>query len=235
MGIQRTIFAADVESARYSLGGLLLEFLEDGLHMAATDSRRLATCHLPCGRCGDASPPAQRPIVPSKAMSLIDKSIADGEQDVHIAVHHNDIQVRTGGITLYSRLVEGRFPAYKEVIPRDSTRRIELVAGPFLSAVRQAKIVTNEESRGVDFTFEGDTLTLSSVGADIGSSRIELPVSYGGAALTVTFDPNFVADFVKAFDSACPISLEMTDENSAALFRAEEHYQYVVMPLARDN
>jgi DNA polymerase-3 subunit beta len=96
-------------------------------------------------------------------------------------------------------------------------------------------IVTNEESRGVDFTFSGDTLTLASVGADIGTSRIELPVSYGGDEITVTFDPKFVQDFVRVFDSAVPVSLSLNDANSAALFRAEENYQYVVMPLARDE
>jgi DNA polymerase-3 subunit beta len=96
-------------------------------------------------------------------------------------------------------------------------------------------IVTNEESRGVDFSFSGDTLTLASVGADVGSSRIELPVSYGGDGVTVTFDPKFVADFLRVFDSATPVSLNLNDSNSAALFRAEDNFQYVVMPLARDE
>jgi DNA polymerase III subunit beta len=233
--IQRTVFAADVESTRYALGGVLLDHKGSELTLAATDSRRLAVSRVPCTVHGSVAGEGSQPIVPSKAMALIERNITDADQDVQIALHRNDVLVKAGSATVYSRLVEGRFPRYQDVIPREGKHKIELVAGPFLSAVRQAMIVTNEESRGVDFKFSGDSLTLSSVGADIGTSRVELPVSYGGDDITVTFDPKFVADFVKVFDSSTPITLSINDANAAALFRAEENYQYVVMPLARDD
>jgi DNA polymerase-3 subunit beta len=232
--IQRTVFAADVESTRYALGGVLLDLKGSELTLAATDSRRLAVARVSCTVHGDAPADASQPIVPSKAMSLIERNI-DGDDEVQLATHRNDVLVKAGNTTVYSRLVEGRFPRYQDVIPKDGAHKIELVAGPFLSAVKQAMIVTNEESRGVDFAFSGDTLTLTSVGADIGSSSVELPVSYGGDELTVTFDPKFVADFVRVLESASPISLNLNDSNAAALFRADENYQYVVMPLARDE
>jgi DNA polymerase-3 subunit beta len=219
--IQRTVFAADVESTRYALGGVLVDHKGGELTLAATDSRRLAVSRVPCTVHGTAPADAGQPIIPSKAMALIERNIVDADADVQIAIHRNDVLVKSGSTTIYSRLVEGRFPRYQDVIPREGKHRIELVAGPFLSAVRQAMIVTNEESRGVDFAFAGDTLTLSSVGADIGSSRIELPVSYGGDEITVTFDPKFVADFLKVFDSATAVSLNLNDANAAALFRAE--------------
>src|SRR5690606_28946876 len=109
-----------------------------------TDSRRLAVSRTSVTVQGeppaaDASPP----IIPSKAMSLIERNIGDPEADVQIATHRNDVLVKCGSTTIYSRLVEGRFPKYQDVIPRSSNVRIELVAGPFLSAVRQAMIVTN--------------------------------------------------------------------------------------------
>ncbi|MBX3442539.1 MAG: DNA polymerase III subunit beta [Planctomyces sp.] len=235
LAIQRTVFAADVESTRYALGGLLLDVSGEELTLAATDSRRLAVARVPCSLQGEAIPEGIQPIVPSKAMSLIERNIANPDENVQIAATRNDVVVLCGNTTIYSRLVEGRFPRYQDVIPKDGKHRIELVAGPFLSAVRQAMIVTNEESRGVDFAFSGDTLTLSSVGSDVGSSRVELPVSYGGEEITVTFDPKFVADFLKVFDGASPVSLALNDPNGAALLKAEENYQYVVMPLARDD
>jgi DNA polymerase-3 subunit beta len=213
---------------------VLLDLKGSELTLAATDSRRLAVARVSCTVHGDAPADASQPIVPSKAMSLIERNI-DGDDEVQLATHRNDVLVKAGNTTVYSRLVEGRFPRYQDVIPKDGAHKIELVAGPFLSAVKQAMIVTNEESRGVDFAFSGDTLTLTSVGADIGSSSVELPVSYGGEELTVTFDPKFVADFVRVLESASPISLNLNDSNAAALFRAEENYQYVVMPLARDE
>jgi DNA polymerase-3 subunit beta len=233
--IQRTVFAADVESTRYALGGVLMDVKGSEITLAATDSRRLAVSKASATVHGTPAADSPAPIIPSKAMSLIERNIADPEAEVQIAAHRNDVLVKTGATTIYSRLVEGRFPRYQDVIPKESKIRIELVAGPFLSAVRQAMIVTNEESRGVDFSFGGDTLTLASVGADVGTSRIELPVSYGGEDVTVTFDPKFVVDFLRVFDPATAITLNLNDGNSAALFKAEENHQYVVMPLARDS
>jgi DNA polymerase-3 subunit beta len=233
--IQRTIFAADVESTRYALGGVLVEVAGKTLSLAATDSRRLAVAHTTCTQVGEAAPGAARPVVPSKAMQLIGNSVQDDEQEVHLAFHNNDVLVRTGTTTVYARLVEGRFPKYQDVIPRSFNVAIELVTGPLLSVVRQSMIVTNEESRGVDFSFADGNLTLNSLGADIGSSRVELPVSYDGDSLVITFDPRFVADYLRVLDPASSISLNLIDGNSAAVFKADGDYTYVVMPLARDR
>lgn len=232
--IQRTLFATDVESTRYALGGILVEVAKDTMSLAATDSRRLAVAHAACSSTGEAAT-TQRPVVPSKAMQLIERSIQDDEQEVHLAFHANDVLVRSGTATIYARLVEGRFPKYQDVIPRDFKTSIELVAGPFLSAVRQSMIVTNEESRGVDFTFADGNLTLNSVGADVGTSRVELPISYEGDAITITFDPKFVADFLKVLDSSAALTLNLIDSASAAVFKADGDYTYVVMPLEREG
>lgn len=233
-GIQRTLFAADVESTRYALGGVLLDLAADSLTLAATDSRRLAVYRTPCSREGDVAEPPAQPVIPSKAMSLIERSLGDDDTGVRIAVRTNDAVVKAGLVTIYSRLVQGRFPRYQDVIPQESGNRIELVAGPFHSAVRQAMIVTNEESRGVDFSFEAGSLTLNSKAADVGTSTVQLPIAYDGAPMIVTFDPKFVSDFLKVLDPASQITLNLIDANSAAVFRADEKYTYVVMPLQRD-
>lgn len=233
-GIQRTLFAADVESTRYALGGVLLDFNDQGLTLAATDSRRLAVCPVACSVQGGASAGIQ-PVVPSKAMSMIERSLSGGEEDVRIAVHAHDVVVQSGPATIYARLVQGRFPRYQDVVPRDSSVQIELVVGPLHSAVRQAMIVTNDESRGVDFRFHDGTLTLESQAADVGTSKIELPVAYDGAELLVTFDPRFVAEFLRVLEPSAAVSLNLNDPNSAAVFRADGNYTYVVMPLAPDR
>ena len=177
--IRRTTFATDVESTRYALGGVLMELNEEKLTMAATDSRRLAVVTTSCKSQGGESLEQSSPVVPAKAMSLIERSVSDDEEDVFLAVHANDVLVKSGNSTVYSRLVEGRFPRYQDVIPGHSEATIDLVVGPFYSAVRQAQIVTNEESRGVDFAFSKGLLTLNSQAADIGQSTIELPGNRG--------------------------------------------------------
>lgn len=234
-GIQRTLFATDTESTRYALGGILMELGHDQLTLAATDGRRLAVMRTSCSAQGSVREEAGQPVIPAKAMSLIERTIQDADQEVHLAIHANHVLVQSGLSTIYARLVEGRFPRYQDVIPKEFAMSVEFVAGPFLSAVRQAMIVTNEESRGVDFAFHDGTLTLTSMGQDVGSSRIEMPISYEGEQIVVTFDPRFVQDFLKVLDPASPVVLKLIDANSAAAFVADENYTYVVMPLSRDD
>ncbi|MBT5020814.1 MAG: DNA polymerase III subunit beta [Planctomicrobium sp.] len=234
-GIQRTIFSTDVESTRYALGGVLMEIDAENLTLAATDSRRLAVFKTGCSAQGNVSEEAGQPVIPAKAMSLIEKSINDDDSEVKIAIHQNEVLVHSGASTIYARLVEGRFPRYQDVIPAEFKVKIDLVAGPFLSAVRQAMIVTNEESRGVDFTFEDGSLTLTSLGQDVGSSKVEIPISFDSDPIVVTFDPRFVQDFLRVLDSAGPLTLNMIDGNNAAVFMADDTYTYVVMPLPRDD
>lgn len=233
--IKRTVFATDVESTRYALGGVLMEFGPDKLTMAATDSRRLAVVSSTTSTVGKVESRTTHPVVPAKALSLIERSISDNDQDVYVAVYPNSVLVKVGSSTIYSRLVEGRFPRYADVIPATGGSQISLVVSPFYSAVRQAQIVTNEESRGVDFTFESGTLRLTSVATDIGQSKIEMPISYDGPAITITFDPRYLADFLRILDASTSVNLQLTDGESAAVLRTEDGYTYVIMPLARDR
>jgi DNA polymerase-3 subunit beta len=173
--------------------------------------------------------------VPAKALSLIERSITEDDQDVFLAVYSNSVLAKVGSSTIYSRLVEGRFPRYADVIPPLGGAQIDLVVSPFYTAVRQAQIVTNEESRGVDFHFENGTLRLTSVAADIGQSKIEIPISYDGAPITITFDPRYLAEFLRILDPSTSVKMQLTDGESAAVLRTDDGYTYVIMPLARDR
>lgn len=233
--IRRTIFATDTESTRYALGGIQIEFTPERVTFAATDSRRLAVVSGDCKIVGSAAPPGTPPVVPSKAMTLIERSLADEEAEVHIAVHPNDISVRCGGITITSQLVQGRFPDWRKVVPASFSAKIDMVVAPFYGAVRQAMIVTNEESRGVDFTFARGLLKLSSQAADIGQSKVELPIAYDGEEVKITFDPRYVADFLKALDSGSQFRIQLISHEDPAVLATDDHYTYVIMPLSRDR
>lgn len=233
--IRRTIFATDVESTRYALGGVLLELSADKATLAATDSRRLAVATGSCQSIGEVVVENAMPVVPSKAMNLIERSLPDNDDQALVAIHANNVLVKSGGSTIYSRLVEGRFPRYSDVIPTSFSASIDFVVSPFYAAVRQAQIVTNEESRGVDFAFSSGKLTLSSRAADVGQSTIELPIAYDGASITITFDPRFVADFLRILDSGSSVKLNLIDGESPAVLSTDDGYRYVVMPLSRDQ
>jgi len=230
--IQRTIFAIDTKNARYALGGVLVEVSPATITLAATDCHRLAVAQTPCSQCGEPSA-GQRPVVPAKAMRLIEQSVGKGEQEVHLAVHDDSVLVRSGTSTIYARLVAGRFPKYRDVIPRNPPICIELVAGPLLSAVQQSAMVASDKRCGVDFAFADGNLILASVGADAGCSRVELPVSYDGEPITITFDPKFVADFLKVLKPSASLSLGLTAPNDPVVFRVGSDYTYVLMPMAR--
>jgi DNA polymerase-3 subunit beta len=150
-------------------------------------------------------------------------------------VRENDAMVKSQRTTIFTRLVEGRFPRWRDVFPRQEQMTcVELSVGPFFSAVRQAAIVTDENHRGVDFTFGDGRVVLSGRGAETGESRIELPVAYEGAELSVTLDPRYVADFLKVLDSDQSFTLYVRDAESAVVAATGDGYGYVIMPLARE-
>lgn len=233
--IRRTAFATDLESTRYALGGLLLEFDDGKVTVAATDSRRLAVATAACDAEGSPQAPEKTTVVPTKAMALLERSIASDAEFIDIAVRDSDVLMRTGTCVIYSRLVEGRFPKYRDVIPSTGAVSIPLTGGPFHAAVRQAQIVTDEESRGVDFTFADAKLTLSSRAQDIGESRIELPIEYDHEEIKITFDPRYVADFLKVLTPETLVELQLTSSEHAAVFRVEDSYTYVIMPLSQNR
>lgn len=234
--VRRTLFAADAESSRYALGGVLLEFEEDKIIGVATDGRRLARMEGPAKSHGGGRSGESMTIVPMRSMQLIERALADADGDVQIAARPNDVLLRSPRAVIYSRLVEGRFPRWRDVFPvRRDASRVELLVGPFYSAVRQAAIVASEESRGIDFHFENGTLVLSGETADVGESRIEMPIAYEGRPVTLTLDHRYVSDFLKVLEPDRTVSLEIEDGEAAALFQTDDGYAYIVMPLARDR
>ncbi|MBC8870905.1 MAG: DNA polymerase III subunit beta [Planctomycetes bacterium] len=234
--VRRTIFATDTESSRYALGGVLLEMEADSITAVGTDGRRLAKMNGTAESIGGHETGETMTIVPSRSMQLMERALTDGEGEILIAARGNDVLIKSAKATLYSRLVEGRFPKWRDVFPvRQDALQINITVGPMYSALRQAAIVTDEESRGVDFTFGEGKLILAGSTAEVGQSRVELPIPYEGEAIILTLDHRFVADFLKVLEAEKTFTVEIENEESAALFSTEDGYGYVVMPLARDR
>lgn len=234
--IRRTLFATDAESSRYALGGVLLEFDTEQVIAVGTDGRRLAKMQGACRTVGECEQHDTTTIVPSRSMQLIERAFQDLEANVQVSVHANDILLKSSRVTVYSRLVEGRFPKWRDVFPkRREATQIEIAVGPLYSALRQASIVTSEESRGIDFAFSAGTLVLSGSTAEVGQTRVEFPILYDGSPITVSLDHRFVADFLKVLDPEKLIKLEIEGPETAAVLMTDDGYGYVVMPLARDR
>ena len=234
--IRRTIFATDVESTRYALGGVLFEIADGTLSLVGTDGRRLARQVIGVETEGEVAAPAGQPVVPVKALKLLERNLGDDDPPVHLAFQGNSsVLVRTDRAVIYSRLVEGRFPRYQDVFPTGVEARVPMEAGPLLEAVEQASIVTSEESRGVDFTFGEGLLKLASQAPDSGSADVETPISYDGKPVEITFDPRYLTDALKTLDEQARVTAELIDHKNAAVFKTEDRYTYVVMPLTRER
>jgi DNA polymerase III subunit beta len=234
--IRRTMFATDVESTRYALGGVLVELTDESITMVGTDGRRLARMVAGAEAENGAAPPAGNPVIPVKALKLIERNLDDDDPPVHMAIQAGAaVLLRTERAVIYSRLVEGRFPRYQDVFPTSVEVRIPLEAGPLRLVVEQASIVTSEESRGVDFRFADGVLKLSSQAADVGSSHVELPIAHEGQPVEITFDPRYLTDALKTLDDNTAITAELIDSKNAAVFKTDDRYTYVVMPLTRDR
>jgi len=234
--VHRTAFATDTESSRYALGGVLLELSDKAITAVGTDGRRLARQEGPARLTGVRENTENTTIIPTRAMHLIDRALGDNEGDIELAARGNDVLIKSGRATIYTRLVEGRFPRWRDVFPRrEDPMHVELAVGPFYAAVRQAAIVSSEERRGVDFTFGEGKVVLSCRGAQFGESQVELPISYDGPARLVTLDPRFFSDFLKVLDQEKSFQLEMQDPDSAVVCTTDDNYSYVIMPLARDH
>lgn len=230
--IRRTTLACAVENSRYALHSVLVELDEDRARFVATDSKRLA--QMPGAVEVHGPAPEGTWLLPPKALQLLARVLQDPDENVLISLNENDASFRTPKMTIYTRLVEGRFPKYLDVFPTEIKHRIPLPVGRFHSVVRQARIVTNEDSKGVDFRFSDGSLTVTSRSAGLGNSEIRLPIGYQGEDVELTYDPQLIIDALKVLDPEEELTLEIGDVRRASVFRTRDEYAYVVMPLTKE-
>jgi DNA polymerase-3 subunit beta len=231
--IHRTLFAVAVGEAKFSATtGVLVELDGDQAKLIATDGRRLALAQGPATAHGGHSTRGQMSVMPAKALGLLERNLQEPEELVRIAVRPNEVLIKTERAMIYSRLVEGRFPPYQQVIPQKHPLKVPLVVGPFHAAVRQAAIMTDEESKRVVFSFTKHKLTLRAHGAGAGRSHVEMPTGYDGKPIEISFDPKYLTEMLRVLDAETPLTLELLDSNKPGLFRNESgSYLYVVVPL----
>ncbi len=231
--IRRTVFATDPESTRYALGGVFIEAGDDQITAVATDGRRLALQTGPA-KVGP-KPEEGTPIIPTRTMQLLERALADNEGDVQLAIRESVVLVKSQRLLVESRLVEGRFPRWRDVFPRSEPRMtVELSVGPFLSAVRQSAIVTSEHHRGVDFTFGNGKVVLLAEGAEYGEARVEMPVAYDGHEVQITLDPRYLIEFLRVLEPEKTFTLSVRTPESPVVCNTDDGYRYLLMPLTRN-
>ena len=228
--VKRTAFAIDSDSARYALGGVLLEMLDGKIIAVGTDGRRLACQEISAVSIGGHLSEGSA-IVPPRALTLLERAMTDGSEAIKINVSPNRMLASSQGTTIFSRLIEGRFPKWRNIIP-DITSRIcvQIPVGGFYSAVRQAAIVTSEKQPGVVFKFSEGKLVLQAQGAEIGESVIEMPLGYQGQECSIKLDPDYLTDFLRVLPPEKVIDVYVAAD-SPVVFKTDDEYTYILMPL----
>lgn len=229
--IHRTSFAAAKQDTKYAITGILWEVEDKKVRLVATDTRRLAMCFGPATSTAPVENKGQSHLVPVKAMVLLERTLNDNAENVKVCLRNNDVLFQTEKATIVSRLLEGRYPPYRDIIPKKAAAKIALPVEGFLTAVRQAKIMTDDESKRVAFHFAPGKLTLQAQGATTGRSKVDMPLDYNGSALTINFDPDFIIDMLKVLDPSEVVQLDLVDAAKPALFKVGDDYTYLVMPL----
>ncbi|MEI6668208.1 MAG: DNA polymerase III subunit beta [Acidobacteriota bacterium] len=231
--VAKTQFAITGEDTRYFLNGALLVLRSDGMLMVATDGHRLAL--VSAARQGDATKTEEsRTILPKKTMLELGRLLTEGDGDISFAKGENHIFFEVDGRLLVSRMIDGQFPAYERVIPKNNDKRIEFERDRIQSAIRRVALLSNERSRAVKFSLESGHVVVASHSPELGEAREELAVEYGGPALQISFNAQYVIDFLNAVQTDV-IAIEFRDEVSQTVMRpvgtTDYDYTYVVMPM----
>ena len=228
--INQTLFAAARESTRYAFNGVLMVVKGKKITLVATDGRRLALANGDLATADKLGKEGKKAIVPAKALQLLDKLLDDAEEKVGLQIRENQIIFRTSSATLTSNLVEGQFPPYEDVIPKDTDKKMSAATADFLSAVKRGSLLTTEESKGVRLAFNKKGLVLTSRSPESGEVTINFPCKFEGSDIEIGFNPMFVADALKIVNSD-EISLELTAPNRPGLLKGGANFLYVIMPV----
>jgi len=225
--VDKTVFAAASESTRYALNGVCFVFSANHIELVATDGRRLAYIKR---KAKGVNADMGSLIVPPKALQHVSRVLTEEDDAVGMKVEENRVVFQTSRALVSSVLVEGHFPPYKEVIPKDGDKKATLKREAFLGAIRRAALLTTEEARSVRMDFSKDLLVLTSEAPEAGKAEVKLGVSYSGADLSIAFNPTFVTDVLRVLSSD-EVTMEMKDASRPAVIQDGTSYIYVVMPI----
>jgi DNA polymerase-3 subunit beta len=229
--LRRTSFAMSTDETRYVLNGIFVSLKDHKLTMVATDGRRLALTDEEA----DVGPESETEfIVPTKAINELNRLLQPNGQ-VEIKFTDNqasfDLKDEKGSsVLVVSKLVEGNFPNYKQVIPAEAAERIPVVREELLQALRRAEIMTSEKSNSVKLTFTKNNLAITANTPELGEARESLAINYKGNDLAIAFNPGYLMDPLKALDND-EVFLELTDELSPGVVKVNGPFLYVIMPM----
>ena len=225
---ERTLFAAARAHSHYAISGVLWEASGKKLQLVATDGHRLALATAALPKAAGREVAA---IVPAKLMALLQRSpTADAEEMLAVKVTDSQVLVRSARAVLLANLVQGNFPKYSDVIPKETAYKAKLDAQLFAHRIRQAALLTSEESRSVRMAFGPEGLTLTSRSPEAGEAELTMSAEFSGGPFEIAFNPAFLIEALKVAETE-QVSFEFNAPNKPAVLKAGSDFLYVVMPV----
>ena len=229
--MRKSSFAISTDESRYVLNGIFISFKDHKMTMVATDGRRLALVDEEA----EISEKSQGEfIVPAKAVNELNRLLQDkGEVEIKFTDNQAAFTLKDdkgSSVLVVTKLIEGNYPNYRQVIPGEAKERIALVRDEFLHALRRAEIMTSEKSNSVKLAFTKNKLEITANSPEVGEAKESLAINYKGKDLAIAFNPKYVIDPLNALDND-EVFIELIDELSPGVLKINGPFLYVVMPM----
>lgn len=235
--LRKTLFAVGDNDARYILNGLLVSLTSADsrttLRLVGTDGHRLAVAEQEVGSVTKKDPPREvRAIIPKKAAHEMRRLLEEADGEPLIGFSKNLMIFRKSGLLLTSRLMEGTYPNYQQVLPKDSQRFATAAKADLEGAIRRVAVLSRDKTSAIKVTLAPGTMTFFSSNPDLGEATEEISAQFAGEALTTGFNARYLLDVLNVVDGES-VSLQMDSPLSPCLIREPENpgFRCVVMPV----
>jgi DNA polymerase-3 subunit beta len=229
--IRKTSFAVSTDESRYVLNGIFVSLKEGKMTLVATDGRRLA---LVDEEVDISEKSAGEFIVPAKAINELNRLLQDkGEVELKFGENQASFALKneTGfSVLLITKLIEGNYPNYRQVIPGEAKERIAVGREELVQALRRAEIMTSEKANSVKLSFGKNVLTITANSPEVGEARETMAINYKGKELAIAFNPRYLIDPLNALTED-EVFIELIDELSPGVIKINGPFLYVVMPM----
>jgi len=231
--LRKTSFAVSTDESRFVLNGIYFSLKENKLILVATDGRRLALCEEELEISADNQADF---ILPTKAINELTR-LLQGGGNVEVKFTENQASFATlpateGAVSavLVTKLVDGVYPNYRQVIPAEPLERVPLNREEFLKSLRLAEIMTTDKQNSVKLTFSRNQLAITANAPEVGEARQTVAIKYQGKDFAIAFNPGYLMDPLKALDTD-EVYFELIDELSPGVLKTNEPFLYVIMPM----
>ena len=229
--LKKTCFAVSTDESRYVLNGIFFSLKDHKLTMVATDGRRLALVDEEA----DVTDKSQGEfIVPAKAVNELNRLLLEkGDLEIRFTDNQASFTLKDdkgSGALLTTKLIEGNYPNYRQVIPGEAKERIALVREEFLHALKRAELMTTDKANSVKLAFTKNQLTITANSPEVGEAKETIAINYKGKDMAIAFNPRYVIDPLNALAND-EVYIELIDELSPGVLKINGPFLYVVMPM----